>query len=893
MRFPCRRIPLPTPQSCLYRQVPAADNSAWRFGAAYAQPYRLDTNSKLKTQNSTPPCHPRRGLFSLLLGLFLPVLAYAQLAGTVRDETGEPLPYATVYARNTTNGTVANAEGEYRLVLERGTYDIVFQYIGYKQKIEQVTIGDKPVRLTVRMEPANLEIAEVVITTEDPAYRIMRQAIAKRDYYKNRTPEYTCDAYIKGFYKLLDAPKKILGQDVGDMDGMLDSNRTGVLYLSESVSKLYVQAKPARTKEVMVSSKVSGNTNGFSLNRATLVDFSLYDQYLNIDRDILSPLADNAFAYYRFRLLGKFKDENGYDIYKIDVVPKRDESPTFHGQIYIVDEWWNLAGVDLKLTGKAIQQPILDTMTIHQEFVPVNKPDEWRVLTQNMGFKFGVLGFKIGGFFYGVFSNYNLRPRFEPDFFDRETFKIEKTATERDSTYWETIRPVPLTEEETNDYVRKDSLEQIWNSKEYMDSTDRKANRFKASNLLFGYTWRNSYRHTHISYPALYEGWQYNTVQGWLIDFRPTFRKSEGKRRSRYWEAEGSLNYGFSEKRLRGGLRLERRFESIHYTQAEVAGGVAVEQFDRNGQIGQLPNLLYSLLDKRNYLKLYEKTFVRAKASRNVLPGLRLELATELADRRALVNTSDYSWYKRDDRAYTPNAPLPVPAVEPEQPFFAPNRAFQVELGARIRIGETYSTYPDFRAYHRSKWPELTLRYTKAVPGVFRSEMDYDLLQARISQSDLSMGLFGYSQWNLGGGAFLRSKRTEFMDYYHPRGNQTILGNPSNYARGFFLLPYYVYSTDGAYAYAHWRHHFNGWLLEKLPGLRKLNWREALGLGFYHADRFAGQTEQPDARLPYWEASFGLYNIGFKIFRPLHIDIAVGFFGKDLHRTGVVLGVDL
>ncbi|MBK9336024.1 MAG: carboxypeptidase-like regulatory domain-containing protein [Lewinellaceae bacterium] len=821
-----------------------------------------------------------------------PFAALAQLSGTVRDESGEPLPYATVYARNTTNGTVTNNEGEYRLTLDRGTYDIVFQYIGYKQKIENVTIGDKPVRLNARMEASSLEIAEVIISSEDPAYPIMRKAIAKRDYYKSRTPAFTCDVYIKGFYKLLDAPKKIFGQDIGDMDGVLDSNRTGVVYLSESVSRLYVQAKPARTKEVMVSSKVSGNTNGFSLNRATLTDFSLYDEHINIDRDILSPLADNAFSYYRFRLTGRFRDENGYDIYKIEVLPKRNESPTFFGHLYIVDEWWNLAGVDLKLTGTAIQQPILDTMSIHQEFVPVNKPDEWRVLTQTTGFKFGVLGFKIGGFFNGLFSNYDLSPKFTPDFFDRETFKIEKTASERDSAYWAATRPIPLTEEESTDYVRKDSLEQIRESRAYMDSTDRKANRFKASNLIFGYTWRNSYRHTTIAYPALFKGLQFNTVQGWLLDFHPTFRKSEGKRRSRYWEAEGALNYGFSEKRLRGGLRLERRFESIRYTQGEIEGGLAVAQFDKNNPIGELPNLLYSLLDKRNYMKLYEKAFVRAKASRNVAPGLRLEIGTEFAERRPLVNTSTYSLYK-GDRIYTSNAPLPVPATEPEQPFFNPSRVFLIELGARIRFGETYSTYPDFRVYQRSKWPELTLRYTKALSGVFFSEIDYDLMQAQISQSDLAMGLFGYSEWNLGGGMFLRKKRVDFMDFYHPGGNQTIIGKPRNYARGFFLLPYYEYSTDGSYAYAHWRHHFNGWIMDKLPGLRKLHWREALGLGFYHANRFAVQNERPDAALPYWEASLGFYNIGVKIFRPLHIDVAVGFFGKDLHRTGIVLGLDL
>ncbi|MEQ1746549.1 MAG: DUF5686 and carboxypeptidase regulatory-like domain-containing protein [Saprospiraceae bacterium] len=821
----------------------------------------------------------------------MPLPALAQLSGTVLDEAGEPLPYATVYALHSTNGTVANSDGEYRIALQPGTYDIVFQYIGYKQRVEKIVIASKPVRLDVRLEASDLQLSEVVITSEDPAYPIMRKAIAKREYYKKRTAEYSCDTYIKGFNKLLSAPEKVLGQEVGDMGGILDSNRTGVIYLSESVSKLYVKTDPARTKEIMVSSKVSGNSNGFSVNRATLTNFNLYEEHLEVQRTILSPLADNAFSYYEFRLQGRYTDENGYNIYKIEVTPKREESPTFHGHLYIVDDWWNLASVDLKLTGKSIQQPILDTLNIRQQFVPVNKPDEWCLLSQNTGYTFAVFGFKIAGFFNGIFSNYNLKPQFGPEFFGREQFRIEKEANERDSTYWSTVRPVPLTAEEAGDYVKKDSLETIWESKAYLDSIDRKRNSFKPMNLLFGYTWRNSYKKSRISYPALYEGIQFNAVQGWLLNFTPTWRQSEGKQRSRYWELDGVLNYGFSEKRLRGSIRLERRFESFFYTNAEIAGGVAVEQFDRQGQIGELPNLLYSVLEKKNYMKLYEKAFARAKVAQNVAPGLRLELAGEFAERRALVNHSDYSLLRRD-REYAPNAPLPVPPAEPEQPFFNPNRTFTVELGARIRFGETYSSYPEFRAYHRSKWPELTLHYTKAIPGVFGSEMDFDLVQVRLAQNDLQLGLLGYSEWMLGGGTFLGKERIEFMDFYHPKGNQTILGSPNNYGRGFFLLPYYEFSTAGTYGYAHWRHHFNGWIWDRLPLLRKLSWKEAIGFGFYYADKYAAQADATNSKLPYWEASFGLYNIGASVFRILHVDVAVGFFGEKHHRTGVVIGLD-
>ena len=340
-----------------------------------------------------PPFLLSPKLLRACLLLLLPLQLLSQLSGKVLDENGEALPFASVYVRNSTNGTAANAEGEYRLTLERGTYEIVFQYIGYKQKIQPVTIADKPVRLNAQMEPTNLEISEVVITTEDPAYRIMREVIAKRRYYKNKVKEYSVDVYVKGFYKLLDAPKKILGQDVGDMGGILDTNRQGVIYLSESVSKVYAQAKPERKKEVMISSKLSGSDNGFSFNRATYTDFSLYSEKLEIGREILSPLADNAFNYYNFKLLGKYRDENGYDIYKIGEAPKRPADPTFSGSLYVVDEWWNLAGADLALTGAAIKQPVLDTLRIRQQFVPREKPDTWCLLTQTTRFEFGLMGF--------------------------------------------------------------------------------------------------------------------------------------------------------------------------------------------------------------------------------------------------------------------------------------------------------------------------------------------------------------------------------------------------------------------------------------------------------------------------------------------------------------------
>ncbi len=822
--------------------------------------------------------------------LLFPILAYAQISGKVTDENGEALPYATVYVRNTSNGTVSNVEGDYRISVGKGPQEIVFQYIGYKQHIEKINVGDKSVRLDVRLDPSDLELGEVVVSSIDPAVRIMREAIAKRRYYKKKVSNYACDVYIKGFYKLIETPEKLFGKKLDDMDGMLDSTGSGVIYLSESVSKVWSQDPPGRKKEVMVSSRVSGSENGFSLNRATFTEFNLYDERLEIEREILSPLADNAFNYYNFKHAGKFKNELGFTVEKIKVVPKRPADPTFSGFLYVVDELWLLAGADLFLTGPSIKQPVLDTMRIQQQYVPLDANDTWGLLTQVTSFKFGILGFKIGGFFNSVFSNYDLQPTFEEGLFGKEIFKIEEKAAEQTAAYWKETRPVPLTEEEGRDYVKKDSLEKIRKSKAYLDSLDRKHNRFEFSNLLFGYSWDNSYKHTSVSYPAVFRWVQFNTVQGLVLDVRPEWKKEADRRGTKYWEAEGDLNYGFSEQKLRAKLRLERRFESIRYRTLSVEGGTVPAQFNERNPIGALVNTAYSLLNKRNYLKIYDKTYFRAEWAQVLATGLSGRFSTEWAQRTPLKNHTNYHWSKAE-REYTSNEPVPMASVGEPSAFPFPN-IFALEAQFVFRPKQRYSTYPNFRVYSSSNWPELMVNYRKALPMGKNGWADFDLLRWQIRQSELSWGLAGQTEWNINGGFFFGHNKRSFMDLHHVSGNQTNFGKPDSYVRSFFLLPYYAYSTDQAYAEIHAQHHLEGWLLDKIPLLRKLNWKEVFGANFYYADQYS-RDPAFSGKLPYWEVNWGFENIGFNAIRPLRVDVAIGFFGKNYYRTGVVLGVDL
>ena len=190
-------------------------------------------------------------LFSFIFLFFISIgNLHAQLTGIISSKTNEPLPFASIYVQGTTKGTTSNEHGRYQFDLPSGDYKIVCQYVGYEQKIFDVKIRGEQIVLNIKLDKESVQLTEVVIraNAEDPAYPIIRKAIAKRNYYNELVQSYECDVYIKGNQKLLKAPEKILGQEVGDLGGSLDSTGQGIIYVSESQAKLS-RSQPNNIKE--------------------------------------------------------------------------------------------------------------------------------------------------------------------------------------------------------------------------------------------------------------------------------------------------------------------------------------------------------------------------------------------------------------------------------------------------------------------------------------------------------------------------------------------------------------------------------------------------------------------------------------------------------------------
>ena len=205
-------------------------------------------------------------------------IAQAQLVGKVTDTNNNPLPFVNIYLKDSYKGTTTNDNGNYKLTIsETGQYQVIFQFLGYKTVTKTINATSLPHVLNVTLQEESVSLDEVVLNNgEDPAYRIIRQTINNRRLNLEKNSAYTADFYSRGIWRVEDLPEKILGQEVGDFDGALDSTRTGIIYLSETISEIAYQ-KPDDFKEKIIASKVSGNDNGFSFNSAQDANFSFYE----------------------------------------------------------------------------------------------------------------------------------------------------------------------------------------------------------------------------------------------------------------------------------------------------------------------------------------------------------------------------------------------------------------------------------------------------------------------------------------------------------------------------------------------------------------------------------------------------------------------------------------
>jgi len=812
----------------------------------------------------------------MLFFLFSGIVSFAQVKGKITSADGRPIPFAAITVAGNYMGTSSNEGGLYTLNLtQKGRYSLVFRSLGYKTREIMVDIAKLPHTLNVTLQEEQYELREVVISNaENPANIIISEAIANRQKNSSKTERFEADFYSRGTFKLNDVPDKILGQEIGDVGGSLDTTGTGIVYLSETISRVQLE-KPDKINERVIASKVSGEDNGFSYNNAQAAEFDFYQNFLPFEVRVVSPIADNAFNYYNYKLESAFYDGD-HLINKIKVAPKKKNEAAVKGYIYIVDGTWELYATDFSLRGSQIEQPLLDSLGIRQNFSYNAKEKLWARNVQTLDFNAGLLGVALTGRFSYVYSNFNFKPEFDRKTFKGEVQSFEENANKKPNSFWNTLRPIPLTPEERNDYARKDRLQELRETKAYKDSTDRQRNRFKWLSPILGYTYRNTDENWDVRYTGIATRLAFNTVQAYWLAPGFHFTKYHPEKNT-YTTFGTDLNYGFAEQRFRMTGTFSHKFNNFSKRIVTVTAGSSIEQFNPEKPINKIVNSISTLFFRDNYAKFYDNAFIKVAYEEEVINGIQLSANVEYARRHALYNNTNFSTLKDLYKPYLSNNPL-LP-LDNETPAFLKHNLMKASLQARLSFGQKYRTRPDGReTISNPDYPRLYLKYEKGFASSIE-EYNFNHLSTRITYT-LDAGNKGETGMAVRAGKFFNSENIAFTDYRHFNGNQTHIGKSERYLNVFNFLPYYTHSTNDQYMEGHLEHNFKGYITNKLPLIGELNYHLVLG---------AHALSTPEHK-PYMEFTAGFDNLGWGKFRFLRIDY-IRSYESGFIIDGVIFGL--
>lgn len=837
------------------------------------------------------------------------------IKGNIKDNEGNPLPFASIYVKQAGTGTSSNLEGNYELPLAAGTYDVSFQFMGFASEQRKIQVGGGFATIDIVLRPQVYELPTVVVSgkAEDPSYTIMRKAIAKAKYHLLQNDSYSAQVYMKGTGQLTKVPwflRKTLEKEGVD---------TSRVFTSESVSEISFQ-RPNTFSERVISVRASGQ----DMDNANPTSYINSSFYLPKVVNAISPLNPRAFSYYKFEYQGSFR-ENGYEVNKIKVTPRSKGDDVFEGEIYIREDFWNIYSLDLTTSIYGFE------VDIQQIFAPIQN-EVWMPVTQQYEFSGQIFGVAGKYSYLASISNYEVVPNpdldasvvlvdekieeapeeiqaikeknvdagleqvfeeekevsrkqfrkmmreyekqeleetEEPDLISDYSFKMDSLAAKKDSLYWESIRPVPLTSKEVAGYAKDDSTYVAEKVQAEADSNKvRNGQKFKPGQILTGSYYKLGER-LRFDFAGFLPHTHYNAVEGLNLTFTGTFQwRNDTTARLRI---SPYLRYGFASEQPYA--KVESVFgigKAEQRSTIRVSGGSYIEQFNP-GIIDPLVGSLYMLLFERNYFHIYEKQFAKASFARRFKYRYTVGASIEYANRSELFNNTDYNFFDRDNRRFNDNAPTNYETVAQG---FDNNQALITNLSLRARPWIKFRKYNGrlIPIYDRS--PELRLTYRKGMNGL-GSEVNFDHLELGVD-ADIRLGVRAIIDVDAEVGKFFGNPTLEFMDYKHFAGNRLEV-SPMNVTGSYRMLDYYKYSTAQEYASILTHIRFRKLAFTHIPAIRLMGIKENLFVNYL-------STPTSDN---YMELGYTIDNL-FRIFR---LELVQSFQGWKAQDFGVRIGV--
>lgn len=822
-------------------------------------------------------------LLFLLLGCCISVSAQ-NIQGVVTDSlTNDPIPYLSVFYEGKGVGSITDNDGHYKVETRKGWNKLTFSAVGYVTKVVNIIPGVTK-NLNVRMRPDDIMLDEVVVKPKrekysrknNPAVELMKKVIAHKNNNKlSENDYYQYNKYQKITMSLNDVTPEMLEKGMykkmpflKDQIELCEETNKFILPISvdETASQKIYRKHPKSEKTIIKGMSSTGVNELFATGdmlstvlKDVFTDVNIYDNDIRLlQYPFISPISSSdAISFYKFYIMDTtFVDKD--KCFHLTFVPNNSQDFGFTGHLYVLaDSSYTVKKCTMNLPKKSGVN-FVDNMDIIQEFEQLPN-GEWVLKTDDMIVEMTLMkimqGFQIRR--TTRYSDYAF-DELPQQLFKRKGAEIkEADAMMRGDDFWNQYRPVPLTQTESSMDMLVKRLEQmpgfkyvIFVLKAFIENfveTGTKDNPSKvdigpvntmiSNNYIDGLRLRMSAQTTANLNPHLF-------LKGY-------YAYGFKDHRSKYM---GEVEYSFNKKEY-----LPREFpkNSITFSyQYDVMS--PTDKFLKTDKDNVFVSFKTSTVDQMSYVRN-----IALKYENETQFGLKTTVEVKHSTDEP---TGGLAYITNDDQKTL------VPEIQ----------TMEASLAFRYAPGETFVNTKQRRIPVSFDAPVFTLSYTTGFKGVLGGEYNFNLTEVGLykrfwfsSWGKIDMFVKGGAQWN----------KVPFPLLIMPAANLSYI-----LQRETFNLINNMEFLNDRYASLDVSWDLNGKIFNRIPLLKKLKWREAIGFKMLYGHltdknnpmKHPGDSElflfptrdgRPtsfvmDPKTPYMECSVGIHNI-FKI---LHID---------------------
>jgi hypothetical protein len=744
--------------------------------------------------------------FLLLAFIFIAAFAQGQVVkvyGKITNNKLEALPNASVHLKTSSVGTLSKDDGSYELFISQGTYEVVVSMVGYKTRILPMVVNDETLQnIILEDDEEKSTLSEVVIKvkSKDRADEIMKKLVDNKENINNAANIYSYKAYIKASL-----------QDSTFADKKAEDTATkkepSVLIVTEIFLKVDKDGDN-RIKEERLGVKVSGNPRRLFYQSTTDGDFNFYNNLITIPSisptPFVSPVSGTGLLAYKFKTL-RIERRGREKLYTISVKPKALTNATIEGEITVSDSTWSILYCRFRFPQYHLQEYSFFEVEQRHDFID-NKA--WLLNQQKFTYYTEGRNKIISGQTVVNYSDYELDKKFDKRYFNSEVSITTERAYNQDSAFWKAARKQALSAKEADFMRYRDSLFAITQTRAYLDSTDKEMNRITWKKIgFFGQTLYNRDKERSWYLPPLISLYSPFAFGGGRINAAIGYGKFYHTRKNLFFNA--SLSYGLRNNDINGSVDLNRKYNPFNR-------GYYTASVKREFQFIYEGDAYINMIKRSN---IYLNNAVSVGHGLEIFNGLFLHNELSIALRRSVSN------YKTGNLVDS----LLGDVLNNNQPVpFQPYNALYGKVRLEYTPFQKYRREPFEKIILGSKWPTVYVEWRKGIKNILGSEVDFDYIEAGLLQR-LNLGLLGLSNYTVSTGSFLNTAGLRLIDYsFQRRGDPLLFMNPH---RSFQALDS-TFPVFKRFYEAHYVHEFNGFLLNKIPLLKKLKLREIAGAGF-------------------------------------------------------------